>query len=730
VALPEVPEQGLICSNLGLAYMQRYHHVGSSADLDRAATLLEHALTVAQVPADERTAILANAGTVHRSRFERDKIRGDLDRSIDLTRQAVAVTPADHPRFALRLNNLGTTLQARFELSRASDDLDEAVTVLRRAVEASPDGHRSRPLRSANLGGALMDRFQRHGRRADLDSAIGLLEQAAAATGKDRPELSILLSRLGHAYLARWEATGQRVEQQTLRTLAHRLASVTAASPQVRAMAGLAVGMLAQAMGEHAIAVAVLDASVRLLPIVTAKDADWADREDRLGGHLGLAIQAVAAHCALGDLVGAVEISELGRGVLLAAQLESRTDLTDLDERAPELAEPFRRVRDLLNSAGSAGDRSSLWARYDDLVGRIRARSRFDRFLLPPRLADLQAAAAGGTVVLVNSARQRSDAILIRADGDPVHVELPDLLFSDVKAFGEALPRTVRPTDRLAGQPDRDTLRTILGWLWDTIVSRVVNALRASPDEPRRVWWLPVGLLGLFPLHAAGHLGRPGALDTVVSSYTPTLRVLAHTHARPPATVRHQLTVALARTPGLPDLLGTIEEAHELHEKHPGGTQLSNRKATTDEVLAALPDATWTHLACHARADHSAPSNGGLRLHDRMLTIPEIVRLDLTEAELAYLSACSTADRSPHHIEEAVNLASAFHLAGFRHVIASLWPLADGVAVEAAQGFYQALPAAPAASNAALALHQVTHALRTRYSDRPELWAPLIHSGP
>ncbi|WP_373291694.1 CHAT domain-containing protein [Nocardia rhizosphaerihabitans] len=69
-------------------------------------------------------------------------------------------------------------------------------------------------------------------------------------------------------------------------------------------------------------------------------------------------------------------------------------------------------------------------------------------------------------------------------------------------------------------------------------------------------------------------------------------------------------------------------------------------------------------------------SGNGLRLHDATLTLPEISWLQLTHAELAYLSACSTAHRGVQHVDEALRPASAFQLAGFRHVIASLQPLA------------------------------------------------------
>jgi CHAT domain-containing protein len=125
-------------------------------------------------------------------------------------------------------------------------------------------------------------------------------------------------------------------------------------------------------------------------------------------------------------------------------------------------------------------------------------------------------------------------------------------------------------------------------------------------------------------------------------------------------------------------------------------------------------------------ADLTAPSRSGLCLYDGTLPVADISRLRLDHAELAYLSACSTAHRGIQAVDESLHLASAFQLAGFRYVIASLWPLNDRLA---ATVFYQHLPAAPAADHASSPLHQVTRELRGDHPDRPDLWAALIHSG-
>jgi tetratricopeptide (TPR) repeat protein len=718
--------QARILASLGFAYSERYRHGGSIADLNRAVALLERALDDLPTDPDERTTVLANAGMIYARRFHRGHAAGDLDRSIELYEHAVAATPEDHPRRAMRMSNLAAALGDRYQDSEVLTDLDRAIVFAERAVAATPEGHRNLPIRLSNLGVLFQVRHRRTKLVTDLNQATTALWRAAAATPDGDPRLAHVLSQLVVGCLAP-EEDGRSIDRQALRSLARRLAAARNSPPADRVSAGGYLGTLASAQGEHVTAVELLDAAVALLPAVAPRETDWADREHRFGEHIGLVSQAIAAHCATGDPAGAVEIAELGRGILLAAQLDSRTDLTDLERQLPELAGSFRRVRAMLSSP-SAGNRQVLWTRYEDLVGRIRAQPCLGRFLRP-RLDELRPAASGGTVIMVNSGRQRADAILIGPDTDPVCVPLPALMSGHVATMADALLKAIRAPDGLAGSPQRKLLPAVLGWLWDTIVLPVDEALPAAA-RPRRVWWLPVGLLGLFPLHAAGRSGQPGALDTFVSSYIPTMRMLAYAHERPPATARRQLTIALAHTPGLPDLPGTIAEARDLTRNHASIPPLLDTGATVDRVRAALPNATWAHFACHAQADHSAPSRGGLHLSNGMLTIPEVSRLRLANAELAYLSACSTAHRSHDHADESINLASAFHLAGFRHVIASLWPLQDDVAADASRRFYRAIPHGPSAADAALALHQVTHVLRDKHPDRPDLWAALIHSGP
>ncbi|MFE6838753.1 CHAT domain-containing protein [Streptomyces sp. NPDC057705] len=731
--------------NLGISYRERFGRTGIAADLDRAVELGEQALATApdQPGSDRvnRAVILTGLGGTYHERFERTRAAADLTRAVELGEQALAATPPRHPHRAVMLSKLSGAYDRRFERNGVEADLERAIQLAEQAVAAAAAGDPHRPGMLANLAVGYLRRVRRTGVGVDLARAVELGEQALAATPQDHPNRAGILSGLAAAYRERFERTGQGVGPDTLRTLAAQTASATASTPQMRVHAAGIVGVLAHALNANAIAVQSLDAAVAMMPLIAPREGTWEDQEYTLGEHPGLVGEAVAAHCAVGDYAGAVEIAELGRGVLLAAQIDSRTDLTDLAEAHPELAGRFRQVRDRLAAPtsrddipaiGVIEDRKRLWGEHDEVLTQIRQRPDFARFLLPPRLADLQPAAAEGVVVLVNASLHRSDAIIVANDASPVHVPLPDLTLEDTLSRTRDLLAATHGASPLVGALRRRRLfADLLAWLWTSLVEPVLHALPVVDEEPLpRVWWLPTGVLGLFPLHAAGLPGQAGALDRVVSSYTPTLRALAYARARPATTTRHQLTVALTRTPGLPDLPGSVTEAIALRSHHNDARALVDEDATTAHVLAALSEATWAHFACHASADPVAPSRGGLHLHNGTLPLPDISRLQLPNAELAYLSACSTAHGGARHADESLHLASAFHLAGYRHAIASLWPLDDDIAASAAAAFYRHLPGTATAGDAATVLHSVIRNLRAEHPDRPDLWAALIHSGP
>jgi hypothetical protein len=372
-------------------------------------------------------------------------------------------------------------------------------------------------------------------------------------------------------------------------------------------------------------------------------------------------------------------------------------------------------------------------------------------------------------VVTFSISRYRSDALLLTRDGIG-SVELPGLdrgiLTGQITAFHEALAVTADPNSARADRrPAQARMQQILEWLWDAAAAPVLDALSdehepADAEKPR-VWWAPGGLLGLLPLHAAGYhteraagdQARRTVMDRVVSSYTPTIRALryARQKAASPSAPGRTLIVAMRATPGGRPLTGVSGETAALlscllqpvllaDAVIAGGTgPVPADTPTRANVLAQLPQCTIAHFACHAESDPADPSRSMLMLADHdtaPLTVAALASVNLEHAQLAYLSACRTSITPAATLaDEAIHLTSAFQLAGFPHVIGTIWDISDDTAPDVTRAFYANLSGGSGGtpsletSRAARALHHAVADLRDRHPGTPSLWAAYMHAG-
>jgi CHAT domain-containing protein len=203
----------------------------------------------------------------------------------------------------------------------------------------------------------------------------------------------------------------------------------------------------------------------------------------------------------------------------------------------------------------------------------------------------------------------------------------------------------------------------------------------------------------------------------------------------------------MSTTPGLPGmgrLPNVPAEIDALRKHFPDLTLLDGTNGDSSApvkatVLAGLADHPIAHFSCHGHSDPSDPSRSRLLLldHERdPFTIESLGPVALDNAQLAYLSACSTA--SPLAIgllDESVHLASAFQIAGFPHVISTLWEINDLLAVTVADDFYTHLRDETGhldTDRAAHAIHRAVLNARDGKDGRirnPFLWASYIHVG-
>jgi CHAT domain-containing protein/Tfp pilus assembly protein PilF len=223
------------------------------------------------------------------------------------------------------------------------------------------------------------------------------------------------------------------------------------------------------------------------------------------------------------------------------------------------------------------------------------------------------------------------------------------------------------------------------------------------------------------------------------------------------------------------ELPGTREELETVvhFARARGVVRLEGTAASTTGLLRALPQSRWAHIATHGFfADPTVPSVlrpdpklfarsgsdraepgarnplvlSGLVLaganrpsadvdattHDDLgiLTAEAIAGLPLQELELVVLSACETGLGTVAGGEGVFGLQRAFHLAGARTVVASLWNVDDTTTRKLMRLFYsnlweRGMPAAEALRQAQLTV--LSEAVGS--GDKPYYWAGWVLSG-
>jgi CHAT domain-containing protein len=215
-------------------------------------------------------------------------------------------------------------------------------------------------------------------------------------------------------------------------------------------------------------------------------------------------------------------------------------------------------------------------------------------------------------------------------------------------------------------------------------------------DSWPRIWWIPTGPLAKFPIHAAGS-GDSSVLDRVISSYSASVQALVQSHQR--RSKRKVLSeegkavlVGMERTPDHKHLPYVPQEI-EMLSRLCGSTKLQVTRPQThrSHSLSALQNCRIFHFAGHGLMDQDDPSKSSLILSDGLLAVESLFELNLHNHTpfLAYLSACGTGEvKQDSLIDEALHLISACQLAGFQHVIGTLWKVKDQTCVKAAAKTY------------------------------------------
>ncbi|KAL8366742.1 hypothetical protein RB595_010551 [Gaeumannomyces hyphopodioides] len=768
-------DRAMFLNNLGAHLGDKYLRTGAMANLEEAIRVCREAVDVTPLNHPDRAERLNNFGIRLGDKHLRTGVMADLEEAIGMCREAVDATPSNYPSRAGLLNNLGIRLGDKYFRTGAMADLEEAIRIGRKAVDATPSDHPSRAGLLNNLGNRLSDRYLRIGAMEDLEEAIRTGREAVDATPLNHPDRAGMLKNLGVRIRDGYSQTGTVASLEEARkcfvTALHHPASVVS----VRIAAGRHL-LSSPAILQDRQAYSIAETTIGLIPLLAPRSLRNSDKRHLLSVAVGLSSDAaaIALHTSKGP-AAAIELLETGRGVI-AGTLFEQSDLTALECEHPDLARSFIDLRDLLDASAPAGSlataehptgaaeiegnrRRDAGLQLSNLIETIRSKSNFERFLLSASKADMVEAARHGPIVVLNVSSYRCDALVIQQSDAGSGVRSGIRLLELPHLSRDALNNRARKLKTL------DTL----GWLWDAIVCPILNFLGftgpLSESQWPHVWWVPTGALTRFPLHAAGHhLRRTGetAVDRVVSSYASSVKAIIHSRRRPhqaPAAGEFQnaVVVAMQNTPKQQRLEHANDEINAVVTICESMGLPPNRpRPYKADVSSALKACRVFHFAGHGSTHPTEPLQSQLLLDDWDLepfTVANLLETNLTSKPpfLAYLSACGTGQiLDEASVDESIHLASAYQLAGFRHVVGTLWSVDDRLCVGMARIMYGFLrDEGMEDKSVRRGLHRATRMLRDQWVDgedsgggaergaelehgleaKQPLWVPYVHFG-
>ncbi|KAH9952668.1 CHAT domain-containing protein [Russula dissimulans] len=608
------------------------------------------------------------------SKFTRTLKLADLEESINYDSLALAASPPDHYRRQDILFHLSQLCLVRYLVGNtAVHYLEYSIKYCRDLLELCPYGHMIHcdSVRII-LACSLTMRYLALHRRLDLNESIALFQSASEKEHADLPRrYRIATLWAGIAQFSRHPST----------TLAYEKAMSLMQS-------SLAVGP-------------TLEIQHRL----TGK---W-------GPFIALPLKCASYYIEIGKLESAVEILERGRTLLWSQMRGLRTPIDQLRASShATLAEQFVAVSEELENiatstqtpgidAGARGaatldDHAShsspdvfsrmmenarvLERKRGEITDQIRLVPGFADFLKAVPFGTLQTAAACGPVILINHCRYRCDILIILRDSAPVLIPTHEDFFTRAAELKQLLLEN-RTKFSLDSIDYERALRFVLQELYNLVGRPVIEKLRElGIPEQSRVWWCPTSVFCSLPLHAAGPIESKDCIkqyfsDLYVSSYTPSLSALIESRKGIVANFERPSLLIVGQPD--PTLQGVKGEIMVIQRHAPSVSSLVGAKATRASVIKHLPNHRIVHFACHGKLVPKRPFETAFLLHgDERLTLLDIVRLQLSSAECAFLSVCHAAEWTDKDTaDEALHLTAAMQYCGFRSVVGTLWAMAD-----------------------------------------------------
>jgi tetratricopeptide (TPR) repeat protein len=780
-------DKAQLLNSLSNSYYSRFEFEGESGDLDEAIRLKQQASQDRDDPLC--ASYLTDLADHFRLRCFLRPNQNDIDDAICVCQEALDMLTREDIKFAYALSTMGFIHQQLFIMDGKLPTIEKAIQLGTESIDLLSSDPDSKAVITDQVAHMFFSKYQKWKSEVDLSNSIRLGKDALALISKTSPRFPMVLLNLSsgmHEHVKQYNTIRYETD---IRDQMSKLLSLSISRPmaRVRALRLLAFVDIREQSWKSAFD--HLSAAIVLYPKISPRAFSIKDQQDSVRELAG--VVQICASCGLNagcDPGQVLEVLEAGRGITAGWTISARNDISRLAAKDSVLADRYLFLRDQVSgvneqlevsaqterSKASSLTKQDQWRSHlyelEDIERRVQSEyADLRSFQRPLTVEEIKSLAERIPIVEINSTVTRSDVFIITGTAVTT-IQLPSETYEKMESIARTLLGAGRQLRSLplARSKTNEILRRDLKWLYEHVVSKVLEHLKISPrplGPTQRVIWVSNGAASFCPLHAADAFSTDKSKCTnahVVSSYIPSLKALQFSreslfdidlqgHGE-------VLVVAMPKTKGQTKV-SADEESRNIaasFSRFPKDTVQILSTPSRKTVLEQLKGCAVAHFACHGFANSRDPSRSCLMLADSMVPgkPDKLAAADLSAtrhsmAKLCYLSACSTAENPAVDLtDENIHVASAFQLSGFAHVVGTLWEAGDQAAVDVAKVFYDELAMAMASKGKQVSVGNhdvVAHALHTavealKHSKRPGSrldprmdvlsWAPFIHLGP
>ncbi|KAF5617319.1 TPR Domain containing protein [Fusarium tjaetaba] len=797
------PTRAKILGNLSMALNLRYESLGTNSDLLDAIRISSAALQIDGLETEGLVypVILSNLASYHQSYHQAFPDNNSIDSAISLAELAVEALKDNPMRWGRCLYNLATMLD---EKSKTTSGLSE--TARDELVERSI-GYLEQSTAAQNLDQSLLamqndfwsrllhEKYQRLGSQNQdlLDTAISKAAAAVQASSELQDNRGDFLVQLADLHQSKFEKSGIEQSFDAALQALEECSNMKAARTLTRITSCHRAALLCASKKQFVKAARFAGIGVNMMPNLVYCALEKDSQLQALQNTSGLSNLAAALALEAGATPGeAMELLEAGRGIVAkrSTDFAQGLDSSKLDDRGRQLLETYRQLKRRIEAPMSGdflGDEypstltDSTSRRLEDASSAANIEERLKTnygFDVNPQLTEncIIGIASTSPIVAFVLTEFRSSALIATGSGIQV-LDLPDLKLHECTEYYATMQMPVE--DALHSLKFNnffeinENLKRLLIWLWDVAVLPVLRHLGCyTPEAPlpttqlARIHWLTSNIMGLMPLHAAGHHdddSTNNAISHVMSSYTTTIlslrhsiRVMENLTLSKPLSQSKMAIIGMTKTPGpWPDFDKVPDHLKAVRQFITDESNTTYREnCTCSDALDALCASQMAHIVCHGisqrnpsnsslilcRKEHSEPSGESEVVQDP-LSVRQIASRGSRNSFLAYLAACQTADKiATGVLEENIHIVGAFQLLGYANTIGTLWEVEEKASVIFATEFYASLARRAQmcsqsnshypADMVATAFHDATIFLRLQDPEFVITWGPMVHFGP